>query len=107
MAAASPLDRWPARLTAILIAAAGLALMGWLGRGELSRGSFAFGGGGTPVAGSAVDSAPANPQLAACLAERVGAVDKMRQEGIVTPAQYDTFRARAVAFCETEFPPQH
>ncbi|MBA5775826.1 hypothetical protein H2509_01655 [Stappia sp. F7233] len=106
MAPASPLDRWPARIAAVLIAVAGLALMGWLGRDELSRGTLAFSGGGTPVAGSAVDSAPANPRLDACLSERVGAVDKMREEGIVTPAQYDTFRARAVAFCEAEFPPQ-
>lgn len=52
------------------------------------------------------DSGPevaANPELAACLAERVGAVDKMRADGVVNEVQYDTFRARAEAFCQQQF----
>ena len=47
--------------------------------------------------------AAANPRLAACLAERVGAVDKMQAEGIVNEAQYAAFRARAEAFCSQQF----
>lgn len=44
-----------------------------------------------------------NPQLAACLAQRIGAVDKMKAEGVVSDAQYGAFRARAEAFCLQQF----
>jgi hypothetical protein len=48
-------------------------------------------------------AAAGNPQLAACFAERFGAVDKMQAEGIVNEAQYAAFRAHAEAFCQQQF----
>ena len=47
--------------------------------------------------------ASGNPELAACLQERVGAVNKMREDGIIDSTQYDQFRARAESFCEGQF----
>lgn len=84
----------------------GLALMVWLGRNELTRAAAPMLADGLQSSSAApTDIAADNPALAACLTERVGAVDKMKAEGIVSAAQYDTFKARAVAYCETEFPP--
>jgi len=49
------------------------------------------------------DAAASNPELAACLTERVGTVENMRRDGVISDAQFNQFRARAVAFCEGEF----
>lgn len=53
-----------------------------------------------PVAGI---EASGNPELTACLQERVGAVNKMREDGVIDATQYDQFRARAESFCEGQF----
>uniref|UniRef100_UPI003BA9C2C0 hypothetical protein n=1 Tax=Stappia sp. TaxID=1870903 RepID=UPI003BA9C2C0 len=95
-------DQLTARIAAFALALGGLALMGWIG-------FFGFAGVAlTPfaniVAGSEA-TASGNPALEACLAERVGAVDSMRRDGVVSDAQYDTFRARAVSYCRAENPP--
>ncbi len=106
----SPLDGWPARVVAACLAVAGLALMGWLGREELGRTPIAAAIGLTSQGGSqnagpgATSAAKGNPALAACLADRLGTVDKMNDEGILTTAQYELFRTRAIGFCEAEFP---
>ncbi len=47
-----------------------------------------------------------NPELAACIAERAGHVDKMIADGVIDAAQADSFRARAIAFCQQQFPPE-
>lgn len=57
----------------------------------------------TLFASTEAPAASQNPQLAACLAERVGAVDKMRAEGVVNEMQYGSFRARAEAYCQQQF----
>ncbi len=44
-----------------------------------------------------------NPELTACLENRVGAIDKMRADGVIDEGQYSVFRGRAELFCETEF----
>ena len=43
------------------------------------------------------------PELAACLQKRIGAVDKMRSDGVINDAQYEQFHGRAEAFCHAEF----
>ncbi len=40
-----------------------------------------------------------NPELAACLKQRVGDVDKMQQDGILSDAQYADFKERAIQLC--------
>jgi hypothetical protein len=99
----SALDSRGARLVALAIALAALSLMIWIGREDvpLVHGLM------TDVSGSAKDSAKTtgNPELDACLASRVGDVEKMREEGVINAAQYDAFRGRATAYCEAQFPP--
>jgi hypothetical protein len=48
--------------------------------------------------------AASNPALAACIAERVGHVETMQDEGVITPQQAESFRARAIQFCEQTVP---
>ncbi len=43
------------------------------------------------------------PELDACLKDRGGAVDKMREEGVISAVQYNEFRQRAVDYCEAQF----
>ena len=43
--------------------------------------------------------AAANPELAACLQQRIGDVDRMREEGILTDEKYAAFRSRAEELC--------
>ncbi|HSM18740.1 MAG TPA: hypothetical protein VK844_00010 [Hyphomicrobiales bacterium] len=80
-----------ARIVALLLIAGCLGVLAYLHRETLFPGE-------EPQAAAA-----ANPQLAACLAERIGAVDRMKAEGVVNDAQYAAFRARAEAYCEQQF----
>ena len=47
---------------------------------------------------------PANPALQECLAQRVGDVDRMKEEGILSDDQYGSFRARAEELCRAQNP---
>lgn len=46
----------------------------------------------------------ANPALDACLAQRVGDVDRMKGEGILSDAQYAKFKMRAMDLCRVQNP---
>ncbi|MTI42350.1 hypothetical protein JM93_01765 [Roseibium hamelinense] len=98
------MDGVAGRVTALAIAGASLGLMIWIGREDVPilRDTVAMitGSSGPSTEGTG------NPELDACLAKRVGDVDKMRADGVVSDAQYETFRARAVGFCEAQFPPE-
>ncbi len=85
------LDGGKARGLAILIAAVAAAALGWI-----NREAFWGDDEATSYAG--------NPELAACLTERVGAVDTMRSEGIISDAQFTTFKTRTVDYCHAQFP---
>jgi len=53
-----------------------------------------------PANSSDVSSeAVSNPALAACLQQRIGDVDRMKEDGILSDAQYASFRARAEELC--------
>lgn len=98
------IDGIAARLAALAIAAGLAGAMVWIGKvGFAGVAMTPFESSGTVAAGMASSG---NPQLDACLAERVGAVDQMRKEGLVDAARYETFRSRAVSYCESQFPPQ-
>lgn len=47
---------------------------------------------------------PVNAALEACLTQRVGDVDKMKEEGILSDAQYGAFKARAEGLCRAQNP---
>lgn len=97
----SRIDHLATRVVALALALCGLALMAWIGL-------FGFAGVAlTPfenMAPDGVKAASGNPALQACLEERVGAVDAMRREGVISDTQYDAFRTRAVDYCQAENP---
>jgi hypothetical protein len=97
---ASRLDGAGARLTALAIAMLSLGLMIWLGRNDVPflRTTIAGLTGETPATSSD------NPELDACLAKRVGDIDKLLAEGMIKDSQYPSFRRRATSYCETQFP---
>ncbi|MDH3230407.1 MAG: hypothetical protein OEN55_11500 [Alphaproteobacteria bacterium] len=84
----SPLDGPAARLAAVAVALAGLALLGWINRGALF--------GPDPAA------APANPAEAAfraCVAPRAAQFAAALERGELTEEQAALFRRRAEALC--------
>ena len=85
------LDGRGARIVAGAVLVFSLGMIGFLGRENFM-----------PAAEETVQST-GNPELDACLQERVGAVDQMRADGVINAGQYEQFRGRAVAFCEWQF----
>ncbi|GGE77376.1 hypothetical protein H1W37_00775 [Stappia taiwanensis] len=99
----SRLDSTGARVAALAVALAAGAAIVWVGKSGFSGMPL------TPFAkapGAANTAPSASPELAACLAERLGAVEQMRRDGLVSDGQHETFRARAISYCQTQFPPQ-
>lgn len=86
----SGIDGRMGRLVALLVILVCIASLGFINRANF------FGS-------NEADVASINPELAACLEVRVGAVDKMRRDNVINDAQYELFRGRADAYCETEF----
>lgn len=84
------LDTGRARGMAVLVALVAAAALGWINRDAL-------------LAADSTTEASGNPQLVACLSERVGAVETMRSEGIVNDAQYAAFKTRAEDYCRAQF----
>jgi hypothetical protein len=85
----SPLDRWPARVAALLIAAGALATLLHIHRNELFPSD-------APAAGGAPDP------FSECMAQRGGDIDRLLQEGTIQKPQADLFRSRAEALCRAE-----
>lgn len=52
------------------------------------------------------DTAPANPELQACLEQRLGDVTQMQADGVIDDAQAANFAARARDLCLGQFPPE-
>ncbi|WP_417667007.1 hypothetical protein [Roseibium sp.] len=97
------LDGRAARFTALAIALAALVLMIWLGREDVPfvRAAILTATGQS----EAEATSTGNPELDACLAKRVGDVDKLLAEGMIKESQYSAFKRRASSYCETQFPP--
>ena len=47
-----------------------------------------------------------NPGLAACLEQRIGDVDQMKKDGLLSEDKYASFRARAEQLCAQQNPAQ-
>lgn len=97
------IDRPAARMSALAFAALAVVAIVWIGRVGFAGVAL------TPFEhlGAADDPGLSeNPQLAACLKERVGAVEQMRADAVIGDGQYGTFKDRAVSYCQTQFPPQ-
>lgn len=58
-----------------------------------------------PVADASTSPEEAsNPSLVACLEQRIGDVDRMKEEGILSESQYASFRTRAEELCIQQNP---
>jgi len=92
MAGGAFIDSWRARAVAGLVLAGAVASLAYLHRDDIAG-----------LLGEEPVAAPANGPLADCLAERYGAVDRMRDEGIIDEAKHRLFRQRAEAMCRDRF----
>jgi hypothetical protein len=82
------LDRPAARLAAVAVALAGLALLGWIHRGDL-----------LPPDPAAAPASPQEAAFRACFEPRAAQFEASLQAGELTPEQVALFRGRAEAFC--------
>ena len=93
------LDKGIARLAALAIAAAlGFLLVTSLGDEVLAVTGF----GDTAVEEEGDVDLVADEGVALCIEQRGGDIDNMLAEGVITEAQHDDFRSRAVALCQSE-----
>ncbi len=92
-----------ARLLALLLAV-GIGWLLWSNWAQDFQTLFAGETENTPVISTSEPAKPANPALEECLAQRVGDVDRMREEGILSDTQYGSFRARAEELCRQQNP---
>ena len=92
-----------ARLIALVLAAL-LAYLLWSNWADDFRQLMQAGEAEVPVVSEAEPAKPANPALEKCLAQRIGDVDRMKQEGILTDAQYEAFKGRATELCVAQNP---
>lgn len=96
------LDTVFARIIAFLIALA-LAFLLWSNWSSDFK-AFWTGSETQPLPNVSVSepAKPVNPALEACLKKRVGDVDKMKEDGILSDAQYAAFRTRAEDLCKAQ-----
>ena len=95
------LDSWIARAIALLIA---IAIIAYLVIGLGDELVASFGGDVEDDYPAIAEITTTTPELQACLDDRVGDVDRMREEGILSDAQYTAFRGRAEALCREQNP---
>jgi hypothetical protein len=84
----SPLDRPAARLAAVAVALAGLALLGWIHRGDLF-----------PPDPGVAPASPAEAAYRACVAPRAAQFEAALKRGELDEEQVSLFRSRAEALC--------
>lgn len=96
-------DTGLARIIALLLAVL-IAYVLWANWAEDFRKLYVGTEPGTPVVSSSQPAKPVNPALQKCLEQRVGDVDRMKQEGILTDAQYTAFKGRAMGLCAAQNP---
>ena len=96
-------DTTMARLLALLIAIM-LATLLWMNWSQDFKNLFADDSKTMIPVSSSEPAKPANPALEECFAQRVGDVDRMKEEGILSDAQYTAFRARAEDLCRAQNP---
>ncbi len=93
-----------ARLLALIIA----ILIGWLLWSNWSQDFKQLASGESDAPAAVVSTSepakPANAALEACLKQRVGDVDRLKEEGILTEEKYAAFRSRAESLCRAQNP---
>lgn len=97
------LDSTFARMLALVLAGL-IAVLFYLNWSNDLANLFASRPAGPEVVEEAVPVEEINPELAGCLKQRVGDVDNMQQEGILSDAQYADFKERAIQLCRQLHP---
>lgn len=87
------IDSWRARLVAGLVLILAASSLVYIHREDLA----------VRARDEAESVVPANPELAQCLSERNGAVDRMLAEGVIDDAKHTLFKQRAAAMCQDRF----
>jgi len=98
-------DTMAARIVALLLAAVLAVLLYMNYKDDFSRLVSGEEPAGLPEATTAA-IAETNPALAQCLQKRIGDVNQMKQDGVLTEAQFADFKARAEQLCIQQNPPQ-
>ncbi|MEQ8332494.1 hypothetical protein [Nisaea sp.] len=93
MAAEPFIDSRRARLVAGLVLVVAVSMLVYFHRADLR----------TLAGGRAAPETPATPELAACLSERYGSVDRMLADGVIDDVKHTLFRQRAAAMCQDRF----
>lgn len=96
-------DGQVARILAMVLAVliGGFVYLTW--PGEIKN-LFAGNPPAIPMMTKAVPVGEPNADLAACLTQRVGDVERMKEEGILSDAQYASFKSRAGDLCRVQNP---
>ena len=84
----SPLDRPVARIAALAVFVAVVALLGYIHRDDIF-----------PPPAAAIDP---NDPVALCLVERMPAIEAMRADGTIDERQAELFASRAEALCQAQ-----
>lgn len=100
---ASFLDSSISRILALILALL-LAILLWMNYADDFKNLFAGNEEAKPAISTSEPAKPANAALEACLEQRVGDVDRMKEEGILSDAKYEAFKSRAVSLCKAQNP---
>lgn len=92
-----------ARLIALLLAI-GFGAILYLNWGSDFEELFAGSSPAIPISAGIPQVENENAALEACLQQRVGDVDKMKADGIISDSQYAQFRQRAEDLCRAQNP---
>ena len=92
-----------ARLLALAVAI-GIGALLYVNWADDFRNLFAGNTPPLPITSGSTPVGSENPALAACLERRVGDVDGMLEEGIISDAQHESFRMRATELCLAQNP---
>ncbi|MBO6814946.1 MAG: hypothetical protein JJ891_08785 [Rhizobiaceae bacterium] len=98
-------DSIAARLLALCIAIGLSAILFFNYQDDIERLVSGTPSSGLPVTNA--DTSPdqaSNPELARCLQQRIGDVDRMKKEGVLSDTQYEAFRSRAENLCIQQNP---
>lgn len=96
-------DTGIARLIALVLAAL-IAYLLWANWADEIRQVMQGEDAAVPMVSKSEPAKPANPALEKCLEQRIGDVDRMKQEGILSDAQYEAFKGRAMELCTAQNP---
>lgn len=92
-----------ARILGLLLALL-MAFLLWSNWSSDFKNLFAGGKEEPAMVSKSEPAKPANPALQNCLVQRVGNVEEMKADGILSDAQFTAFKSRAESLCRAQNP---